>query len=123
VLRAPDLRRNIQLAFQLEKGIRAGGEDAVTRLLEFLKGEENPIVRSWIVRLLGDVGGKTPMPELARLVRDDPSEEVRACAANALALIGDESVLDVLNEAALKDCSRTVNEAARKAIEAIVERR
>ncbi len=122
VLKAPHLRLNVQRAFQLEKGIKAGGEEAIARLLELLKDEENPIVRSWMVRLLGEFGSKTPRAELARLVRADPVEDVRVCAATALGLIGDESVLGALNEAALEDYSRAVNNAARKAIEAIETR-
>lgn len=122
ILKAPNLRQNIQHVFQLEKGIRAGGEEAVTYLLELLKSEESPIVRSWMVRLLGECGSKTPMPELVRIVRTDHAEGVRICAATALGLIGDESVLDVLNEVAQEDQSTAVTEAARKAIEAIETR-
>lgn len=68
-------------------------------------------VRREAVGILGWLKQTTALPELARLLRDDPDTEVRRVAAGALGFAHDESVLYAL-EAALGDQQWQVREEA-----------
>ncbi|MHC4339909.1 MAG: HEAT repeat domain-containing protein [Planctomycetota bacterium] len=92
------------------------GAQAVPHLLQALErkdlGEKG---RRHLALALGGTGDKRVYETLVRLLREDPSWQVRADAATGLAKLGDRRALAPLHEAVLKDEDKTVVRRAGKA--------
>lgn len=58
------------------------------------------------------------VPEIIKILKNDPDEQVRACAAEALGETGSKQALPALRKA-LKDKSAMVRDKAKEALEQI----
>jgi HEAT repeat protein len=93
---------------------KIGGEPAAAGLIAAL-GDSTPSVRVACIAALDELQAVSALPEIARLLVEDESWEVRAQAASALGAIGGEAVTAVL-ETALADENEFVQAAASSAL-------
>jgi HEAT repeat protein len=80
------------------------GKPAVNYLIQALEDEDYPFrIRRGIAKVLGDIGpdAKEAVPNLIKVLENDPDAEARDNAAFALGNIGDRRAVDALMKAAL----------------------
>jgi HEAT repeat protein len=78
----------------------------------------NPELRFEAARACGELEVSAAVPHLARIVADDPDQEVREAAVWALGHIGGQQARDIL-EACVQGDDEALSEAAAEALEEI----
>ena len=92
------------------------GEPSVDQLLVVLKRKDvGPKGRRFVALALGETRSPRSYDTLVRLLRTDPSWQVRADAAEALGTLGDRRAVGPLRDAVLKDSDVAVIKRAGKA--------
>ncbi|MEO0079290.1 MAG: HEAT repeat domain-containing protein [candidate division WOR-3 bacterium] len=112
----PDRTSRIRFlcARQNWKELRQLGRDAAPILIPRLR-DRDPEVRLEVTRLLGAIGAKEAVRELA-IALSDARQEIRAAAASALSLLEDPSALPALKSALAKEGFREVRSEMERAI-------
>jgi HEAT repeat protein len=99
----------------LVQACRSFGETGADILVRELGREKDPAVQTGILRLLGDVGGARIIPVLKPLLLNGPDVQ-RMAAADALAAIGHENVVEALVIGLCNNPSSQVREAIKQSL-------
>lgn len=98
-----------------------GGEEAIEALTLTLWKDEDEDVRASAADALGTIGGPKAIESLIYALQD-PSHEIREIAVEALATIGEVSVIPHLVHIALQDEDKGVREVAEEALQELREK-
>jgi len=92
-----DPERELTLRNSVVEVLERFGDDAAVQLVDHLKTDQTD-VRKFLVDILGNIANPETVSSLLELL-DDPEDNIRAAAAEALAAIGDPSVCEGLMKA------------------------
>lgn len=97
-----------------------GGKDAIQALCNALLTDTDAGVRMRAAGSLGRIGDPTAIPSLVKAL-EHPYEGVRATVIESLAILGDKTIESVIKKA-VKDSSKFVSDAAKKALNKLNEK-